>query len=67
MPKNHTLHLKIEKESQEILKEVSTKIKIPQSVLARLLLNKSLMDIKVLAQSEGWDNLLFTRHKQTQL
>ena len=67
MPKNHTLHLKIEKESQELLKEVSTKIKIPQSVLARLLLNKSLMDLKVLAQTEGWDNILFTRYQKTQI
>jgi len=67
MPKNHTLHLKIEKESQELLKEVSTKIKIPQSVLARLLLNKSLMDLKVLAKTEGWDNILFTRYQKTQI
>lgn len=54
------LHLRINKETDELLKEISDKVGFDKSALARMLLLKSLRKLKTDAIKFGWDNLEFT-------
>lgn len=57
--KNHTIYLKVEKETKELLKEIANKTRLKETDISRLLLNKVMREIKAKAVLEGWDNVFF--------
>ena len=54
------LHVRITKEVNDLLYEISDKLGFDKSALARMLLLNSLKKLKKDALKFGWDNLEFT-------
>lgn len=63
-PKNHILHLRMSSEMDKLLTEISEKLGLDKSALARFLLNKSLMQLRADSiKAGGYDKLEITlRH-----
>lgn len=59
-PLNATKHVRLSADTEKILIEAARELNYKPSELMRLLLNKSLIELKAEAVAHGWRNLQFS-------